>query len=339
MATVEIELDLPEGVEVRGYERIEDGHAFEVSWSLPETFTCDHCRRSEPARVQYGAKVHVIRDLDLWGQPSFFVYRPPFHCCSHCNHRQWLLPPFKRKHVTCTYRFEQEVLRRLIGSTEEDVARRLGISAEMVATIVRNQLQDEQRIDPRRKITDVGLDEISLKKRHKLYATVLTDLTDPQHPRVLAVAAGKDQKAAEQCLERLSAAQRQQVKTHRTDMSPAFAAACKVQLPHSQQVIDRFHVAKKLGEAADRVRKKDPRVQSPTVSEAAEAVSVLPVGVPHAAGEADRGPVDGAQGVVREAPGVEVRVPDALGRDAGVRHGERPAGGAAAAGGVRGDSR
>jgi transposase len=146
------------------------------------------------------------------------------------------LPPFKRKHVTCTYRFEQEVLRRLIGSTEEEVARRLGISAEMVATIVRHQLQEEQQIDPQRRITDVGLDEISLKKRHKLYATVLTDLTDPKRPRVLAVAAGKDQKAAEQCLDRLTPQQREQVKTHRTDMSPAFAAACTAKLPHSQQV-------------------------------------------------------------------------------------------------------
>jgi len=289
MATVEIELDVPEGVTVRGYERIEEGHAFEVSWPLPESCLCDRCGRSQPTRVRYGAKMHVIRDLDLWGQPSYFVYQPPYHACRSCNQRQWLLPPFKRKHVTCTYRFEQEVLRRLIGSTEEEVARRLGISAEMVATVVRHQLQEEQRIDPQRTITDVGLDEISLKKRHKLYATVLTDLTDPQHPKVLAVAAGKDQKAAEQCLERLSPEQREQVQTHRTDMSPALAAACRAKLPHSQQVIDRFHVAKKLGEAADRVRKKDPRVQGAAFSPRAEGVPVLPLGLSHAAGEPDPG--------------------------------------------------
>ena len=337
MAAVEIELDVPEGVQVRGYERIEDGHAFEVSWPLPETFTCEHCRRSEPTRVQYGAKVHVIRDLDLWGQPSFFVYQPPYHCCRRCNRRQWLLPPFKRKHVTCTFRFEQEVLRRLIGSSEEEVARRLGISAEMVGTVVRHQLQDEQTIDPQRTITDVGLDEISLKKRHKLYATVLTDLTDPKHPRVLAVAAGKDQQAAEQCLERLSPEQRRQVQTHRTDMSPAFAAACRAKLPGSQQVIDRFHVAKKLGEAADRVRKKDACVQGAAYSPAAEGIPVLSVGLPHATGEPDRGAVAGLTDLVPEAARGEVRVPDALGRDAGVRHGAKPPGSRAEAGGVPSD--
>jgi transposase len=209
--------------------------------------------------------------LDVWGQPSFFVYQPPYHRCGYCNHRQWLLPPFKRKHVTYTDRFEQWVVSLLIGSTEEEVARRLGISAEMVATIVRNQLKDEQRIDPQRVITDIGLDEISLKKRHKLYATILTDLSDPEQSRVLAVAAGRDQAAAEKCLDALTPQQRAAVRTHRTDMSPAYAAAGASRLPHSQQTVDRFHVAKKLGEVVDRVRKKDAPLQKATLGRGKEA--------------------------------------------------------------------
>ncbi len=272
MATIEIELDVPQGVEIRGYERIEDGHAFEVDWPLPEMFHCDCCGRSEAVRVEQGHKVQVIRDLDLWGQPSFFVYQPPYHRCGYCNHRQWLLPPFKRKHVTYTYRFEEQVLSLLIGSTEEEVARRLGISAEMVSTIVRHCLADEQRIDPQRVITDVGLDEISLKKRHKLYATILTDLSDPEHPRVLAVAAGRDQAAAQACLDHLTPQQRAAILTHRTDMSPAYAAAGAARLPHSQQTVDRFHVAKKLGEVVDRVRKKDSRLQEAAFGQSAEGL-------------------------------------------------------------------
>lgn len=279
MAAIELELDLPEGVELRGYERIGDGHAFEVSWPLPENVECECCGRSEPLRLEYGNKVQVIRDLEVWGQPSFFVYLPPYHRCGYCNHRQWLLPPFKRKHVTYTYRFEEHVLRMLIGSTEEEVARRMGISAEMVGVIVKNQLKGEQDIDPKREIRDVGLDEIALKKRHKLYATILTDLTNPDQPRVLAVAAGRDQAAAEACLDRLSEQQRGQIRTHRTDMSPAYRAACKAKLDASQQTIDRFHVAKKLGEAVDRVRKKDSCLQETARHERAEAVSQRDVGV------------------------------------------------------------
>jgi transposase len=259
MASIEIDIDVPPGITIRGYERIDQGHAFEVDWPLPHEVTCERCHYCEPALVQVKEQAwYVIRDLDLWGQPSFFVYQPPVHHCSRCGRRQELLPPFKRKHVTYTYRFEEHVLRLLIGSSAEEVARRLGISAEMVTTIVRQQLAQQQQIDPQRVITDVGLDEISLKKRHKLYVTILTDLTDPKCPQVLAVVSGKDQQAAEAALDRLSAAQREGVRTHRTDMSPAYTAACRAKLPKSRQVIDRFHVAKQLGEVVDRVRKKRP---------------------------------------------------------------------------------
>lgn len=298
MATVEVELDVPDGVRIRGYERVGDGHAFEVEWDLPETTTCEKCRRRQPSCVKHGDKIQVIRDLDVWGQPAFFVYQPPHHRCPWCNHRQWLLPPFKRKHVTHTLRFEEHVLRMLIGSTEEEVARRLGISAEMVASIVAHRLQDEQQIAPGRVITDVGFDEISLKKRHKLYVTILTDLSDPKSPRILTVAKGRDQAAAEECLKRLSVEQREQVRTHRTDMSPSFTAAGKAMLLHSQQVIDRFHVAQTLGEAADRVRKKNAGLPQEAVDEGAEGLSIGDVAVPPAVLEPDAGAAEPAGCVV-----------------------------------------
>src|SRR5262249_4052383 len=45
MAMIEIDLDMPEGLHLCGYERIEQGHAFEVDWPVDDTFTCQRCRR------------------------------------------------------------------------------------------------------------------------------------------------------------------------------------------------------------------------------------------------------------------------------------------------------
>jgi transposase len=170
MAAVTIDLDLPPGVTVTAYERQADGHGFEVSWPLPERCQCDRCGREDQARLEFRDKPQVVRDLDLWGQPSFWAYQPPFHRCPGCGHRQFVLPPFQRKDTSYTYRFEQHVVQALIGSTEAEVARRLGISAETVRLIVRNQLTDARakQVDPQRLITDVGIDELSLKKRHQL---------------------------------------------------------------------------------------------------------------------------------------------------------------------------
>lgn len=258
MATVEIDMDVPAGVTVREYERIDKGHAFHVGWQFPDRLRCETCKREAPLQPVEKSNFLSIRDLDLWGQPSFFVYQEVLHRCPYCGHRQSLLPPFKRRDVKYTFRFEELVLSTLIGSTATEVAQRLGISAETVEHIVRKRIEDAKAkvIDPQRNIERLGMDEISLRKGHKGYATILTDLSDPARPEILAMAKGRDEAAAQQCLERLSPEQRLAVRFHHTDMGAAYLKACGELLKNSQSVIDRFHVAKKLGEVADTLRKK-----------------------------------------------------------------------------------
>jgi transposase len=320
MATITIDIDLPPGVTVTGYQRQGDGHGLEVSWPLPQRCRCDRCGREDRASLEFRDRVQVVRDLDICGQPSFWVYQPAFHRCPWCNHRQWLIPPFKRKDTSYTHRFERHVLRLLIGSNEEEVARRLGIAAETVGLIVRHQLADARakEVDPQRRISDVGIDELSLKKRHKLYATILTDLTDPEQPEVLAVADGRDEAAARQCLEKLAPAQRQGVQTYRADMAQAFHNACRDLLPEARPVVDRFHVARRFNEAIDGQRKKNhPGVQGEVVPGPAAGVSLSDVGVPPGpAGVVPAGQAEAGRAVRETAPAAgAVRVPAAVPED------------------------
>jgi transposase len=301
MACVTIDVDLPPGVTITAYERHGDGHGFEVSWTWPARCRCDRCLREEDARIEVKAAAQVVRDLDIWGQPSFWVYRPAFHRCPCCNHRQHLIPPFRRREVSYTFRFEQQVLRLLIGGNEEEVARRLGISAETVGLIVRNQLADARakQIDPQRVVNDVGIDELSLKKRHKLYVTILTDLTNPDRPEVLAVAEGRDEAAGRECLGKLSEQQRRQVRVYRADMGRPFHSACRDLLPNARAVVGRFHVARKFNEAVDRERGKNhPGLQGEAAEGPAEGVPVADVGVPPQPQGPDAGGGGPAGGVV-----------------------------------------
>jgi hypothetical protein len=126
-----------------------------------------------------------------------------------------------------------------------------------------------------------GFDEISLMKRHKLYVTLMTDLTDPELPKVLAVAKGRDTVAAKQCVGKLTPQQRAAVETHRVDMGKVYGAVCNDLLPNSRLVVDRFHVAKQFNEVVDDLRKKKhAEVQGPTVEGRAEAFPFADVGVP-----------------------------------------------------------
>ncbi|MGF1583462.1 MAG: ISL3 family transposase [Gemmataceae bacterium] len=261
VADITIQLDLPESTELLEYQSLPEGHGFFVRWNVPQRVCCPKCHHSQDVILEYQNKISAIRDLDIWGQPSFFLYQGLFHRCRWCRYRQFFQPPFKRKNVSYTNRFEQHVLRMLIGSCEEDVARCLGISAETVGWIVQNLITDskDKKIDPQRVIQDIGIDEISLKKRHKLYVTILTDLTDPDQPRVLAMASGRDEQAASQCLEKLSSSQRAGVGSYRADMAQAYHNACRNLLPNARGVVDRFHVAKNFNEAVDKERQRITR--------------------------------------------------------------------------------
>jgi transposase len=315
MASITLDLDLPDGVTVEDYRRQDDAHALQVTWPLPDRCTCQRCGHTGPARLEWKDEVRAVRDLDLWNQPCFWVYQVGYHRCQSCQRRQHLLPPFKRPETSYTYRFEGHVVRLLIGSTEEEVARRLGISAETVGRIVQYQIADAKAVDPGRVFTDLGIDELSLKKRHKLYATLLTDLSDPARPRVVAVAKGKDEAAALECLDKLSEAQRAQVKTYRVDMGPAFAKAAQARLPNAKAVADRFHVAQKFNDVIDAERKKNHAgVQEEADAEGAEGVPVADVGVPPRPPGPDGRGAGAAGGAVRAPAAAEdaVRAEGAL---------------------------
>jgi len=321
MVRLTIEVDLPPEVTITAYRRSGKGHGLEVSWPLPTQCRCDRCHHEQQAHWEFKDTVQVVRDLDILGEPSFWIYRPAYQRCDYCNHRQHLIPPFKRKDTSYTYRFEQQVLRLLIGSNEEEVARRLGISAEMVDLIVRHQLADAKakEVDPQRAITDVGIDELSLRKRHKLFCTILTDLSNPAQPEVLAVAEGRDEAAARKCLEKLSATQRRGVQVYRADMAAAFHNACHALLPGARAVVDRFHVAKQFNEAIDGQRKKNHAgVQGETAQGRAEGVPRVDVGIPQgsqgavAPGQAEAGRVVQQGAPVAGTVRVSATVPEDL---------------------------
>jgi hypothetical protein len=53
VASVTIEVDLPPGVEITGYERHQDGHGFEVRWPLPERRRCERCGHEDRAHIEF----------------------------------------------------------------------------------------------------------------------------------------------------------------------------------------------------------------------------------------------------------------------------------------------
>ncbi len=99
----------------------------------------------------------------------------------------------------------------------------------------------------------LGIDEKNFGSGQS-YISVLTDL---EGSRVLEVVEGRTQKAAEALWDTLTEKQREQIEAVAMDMWEPFLKATTKQAPETEVVHDKFHVAAHLGEAVDKVRRKE----------------------------------------------------------------------------------
>lgn len=101
------------------------------------------------------------------------------------------------------------------------------------------------------------VDETSFRKRHE-YVTVVTD---PDAGHVLHVADDRRTESLEQFYAGLGDAQKAAIRGVSMDMWPAYITATKRHIPDAENKIgfDKFHVAKLLGDAVDKVRRQEHR--------------------------------------------------------------------------------
>jgi transposase len=103
----------------------------------------------------------------------------------------------------------------------------------------------------------IGVDETSFQKRHE-YVTAVVDL---DRPRVLHVADDRKATSLSAYFDQLSPKQINRIKIVAMDMWKPFISVVRRTLPDGDQKIafDKFHVVSHLGEAVDRVRRKEHR--------------------------------------------------------------------------------
>ncbi len=104
-------------------------------------------------------------------------------------------------------------------------------------------------------IANLGVDEKSFGRGHD-YVSILTD-TD--RSRVLEVVRERTIVACNQLFGSLTGKQLRSVRSVSMDMWPAFMSSAAAKVPAAKIVHDKFHVAKYLGEAVDKVRRAEHR--------------------------------------------------------------------------------
>jgi transposase len=101
------------------------------------------------------------------------------------------------------------------------------------------------------------LDEIALKKGHSNYVVIVTARLKDDQVKVLAVLPNREKETVKAFLSRIPIRLQRTIHTVCTDMWKAYINAAKEVLGESVVVVDRYHVAKKYRDCADKLRKQE----------------------------------------------------------------------------------
>lgn len=154
-----------------------------------------------------------------------------------------------------TAMFEALVIDWLTEASISAVSRQLKLSWNAIDGVmqraVKRGLQRREAVSPKQ----LGIDETSFRKRHD-YVTVVSD---QETGHVIHVAEDRTKASLTAWYGSLTDGQRIAVESVSMDMWPAFINATLECLPNAEAKIafDKFHVAKYLGDAVDKVRRQE----------------------------------------------------------------------------------
>jgi transposase len=175
--------------------------------------------------------------------------------CNKCHQLHWMHLPFMRGKSPLTRSFVRIALDLLSFSTIKSVAEFLEVGWDCIKDLHKDKLKRDYRSIPLENIEYISIDEFAIAKGHK-YMTIFTNISNG---RIIHAIEGKDKNAIEPFLKKLRK-KAYKLKGIAMDMSPAFYAAIKKELPHIAIIFDRFHIMQMMTTVVDKVRKQQQAI-------------------------------------------------------------------------------
>jgi transposase len=211
---------------------------------------CPRCGKATAGG--YDHKDRCVRHLDIWGMRTFVHFPQRRFDCEVCGKPftetlEWIDP--KRRQ---TRAYEAHIYQRVQKTPRKHVALQERLNESTVLDIFKKWAKEATRQPRRRGVRVLGVDEISLRKRHKQYALVLSDL---ERRAVIDVLPNRQKDTLEKWLDDLTEEERRAIKVVSIDMWKPYRQAVRKKLPHAEIVADRFHVMKQLNHQLDLLRR------------------------------------------------------------------------------------
>ncbi len=211
---------------------------------------CPRCQ--QVSTILHDSEERCVRHLDIWGKTTFLHFPGRRFDCEECGKPFTELLSWIEKNRRQTEGFELHIYQRCKKEDQSTVAREERLHATTVNEIFKRWAKRAIRNRENLEIRVLGIDEITLKKRHKQFVLVLSDL---DRRCVVEILPDRSKKSMEQWLDSLSSENKKAIETVSMDMWDPYRQAIKVKLPDAKMVADRFHVMKQLNDRLTKLRR------------------------------------------------------------------------------------
>ena len=197
------------------------------------------------------------RHLDTCQYRTILHVTPPRSQCPKHGVRVVKLP-WAEPGSRFTELFEALAIAWLKHASQKAVAEQLQLRWDEVHGIMERAVKRGLARRQAEEIPQLGVDEKAFRKGHK-YLTLVNDL---KRNRVLYVAEDREQSSLDGFWSTITAEQRASIEAVALDMWDPYLASLRDHLPEAEKkiVFDKFHIAKHLGDAVDRVRRREHKV-------------------------------------------------------------------------------
>lgn len=216
-------------------------------------WVCPICEERAPI---HDHKERAWRHLDTCQYKTILHARVPRLDCATHGIKQ-LEVPWAGERSRFTALFEALVIDWLRQATIQAVARQLRLTWDAVSGIMERAVKrglSSRKLEP---VPYLGVDETSFRRRHR-YVTVVSDLKEH---RVLDVQDHRRRESLDAFWETWPQGHKEAVKAVAMDMCEPYIQSTLGAIPGAEGkiVFDKFHIAKNLGDAVDKVRREEHR--------------------------------------------------------------------------------
>ena len=214
-------------------------------------WVCPECLAAAPI---HDHRERVWRHLDTCQYRTLVHARVPRLDCRTHGIRQVRVPWAEEK-SRFTALFEALAIEWLKHASQLAVATQLKLSWDQMHAIMERAVERGLKRRTAEPVPALGIDEKAFRKGHR-YFTIVNDL---ERSRVLYVAEERTQASLDGFWPTLTEQQRNSVKAVAMDMWEPYINSTRLNLAEADGkiVFDKFHIAKHLGEAVDKVRRRE----------------------------------------------------------------------------------